>query len=153
MTVLTISWQRLVDSGETCPRCADTGTEVRRAADILSAALAPLGLAVHLDESVVTPEEFEQTPLESNRIFIEGRSLEDWLGGQVGHSPCCKVCGPNDCRTVTVDGVAHETIPADLIVRAGLLAAAGSLTQVESQPAPCCSPEMLPATIPVRATP
>lgn len=26
MTDLTIAWQRLVDAGQTCPRCGDTGT-------------------------------------------------------------------------------------------------------------------------------
>lgn len=41
MTDLTIAWQRLVDAGQTCPRCGDTGSEVRTAAATLTAALAP----------------------------------------------------------------------------------------------------------------
>ena len=31
MKTLPIVWQRLVSSGETCPRCAGTGDEVERA--------------------------------------------------------------------------------------------------------------------------
>lgn len=139
MTDLTIAWQRLVDAGQTCPRCADTGSEVRAAAATLTAALAPLGLTVRLIEGTIDLAEFEQAPLESNRVLIAGRPVEEWLGGATGQSPCCDVCGPNDCRTITVDGATHETVPADLIIRAGLLAAADLLAQ-PSTPETCCGP-------------
>lgn len=156
MTELTIDWQRLVDDGETCPRCGDTGSEVRAAAAALTAALAPLGIQVRLAEASLGPAEFERAPLESNRILIRGRTVEDWLGGATGQSPCCDVCGPNECRTVTVDGTTYETVPADLIVRAGLLAAAellagpasepccGSATEPADAVQPCCAPVAAP---------
>lgn len=124
MKTLTIQWQRLVEGGETCPRCGDTGTEVRKAAADLGKALSPLGIVVVLEEVEISLAEFNRQPLESNRILLDGRPLEDWLGGESGQSPCCDVCGPNDCRTVTVDGQSYEAIPSDLIVRTGLLAAA-----------------------------
>ena len=147
MKTMTIRWQRLVDSGRTCPRCGDTAQEVRQAAAALTAALAPLGIAVHLEEGVIEPAEFERAPLESNRILIDGRSLEEWLGGDTGQSPCCEVCGPNDCRTVTVDGTSYDVIPADLVIRAGLLAATAHLA-TPAPPVPCCG--VPSAHIPVR---
>ena len=72
MTDLTIAWQRLVDAGQTCPRCGDTGSEVRTAAATLTAALAPLGITVRLAEATINLAQFEQAPLESNRILIAG---------------------------------------------------------------------------------
>ncbi len=144
MRVLTIKWQRLIEGGETCPRCGDTGTELHKAAEMLRQALAPLGIEVALDEVEIGLEEFKRQPLESNRISIDGRSIEEWLGGTTGQSPCCDVCGPNDCRTVTVDGQTYEAIPADLIVRAGLLAAASSSPSVSAHS--CCAPALVVPT-------
>ena len=43
--------------------------------------------------------------------------------GKTGVSSCCGVCGDNDCRTVSVNGSEYETIPSELIVKAGLTAA------------------------------
>ena len=78
--------------------------------------------------------------MRSNRILIEGRSLEDWLGGEVGQSPCGSCCAEIgeevECRTVKVDGTTYEVIPAELIVRAGLQAAS-ELVQAPP-PTPCC---------------
>lgn len=138
MKTLEIEWRRLVEGGETCPRCGETGTEVRKAVELLGRALEPLGIGVALEEVEISLEEFKRRPLESNRITLGGRTLEDWLGAATGQSPCCDVCGPNDCRTVTVDGRTYETVPAELIVRAGLLAAA-SVSDSPTQ-ASCCAP-------------
>lgn len=153
MKKLTINWQRLVDAGKTCPRCGDTGEEVRKAAATLSGALAALGMEVQLTEGQLSADEFGRAPLESNRILIQGRTLEAWLGAETGQSPCCEVCGPNDCRTVTVEGATYESIPADLIVRAGLLAAAEMLAEPDEKPQPCCGPTVpVQSTIPVRGS-
>ena len=67
--------------------------------------------------------EFGKEPSQSNRIWINNRLLEDWIEGTVGHSPCCDVCSPHDCRTVAVEGQVYEIIPAKIIIKAGLLAA------------------------------
>lgn len=164
MTDLTIAWQRLVDAGQTCPRCGDTGSEVRTAAATLTAALAPLGITVRLAEATINLAQFEQAPLESNRILIAGRPLEDWLGGATSQSPCCDVCGPNDCRTITVDDTTYETVPAGLITRAGLLAAAELLAQPSAShddptqettgtTETCCGPTAEPTDLPSRSLP
>lgn len=138
MRTLTIRWQRLVEGGETCPRCGDTGTKVHEASETLRRALAPLGIEVALEEVEIGLQEFERQPLESNRISIDGRSIEEWLGGTTGQSPCCDVCGPNDCRTLTVEGQTYEAIPADLVIRAGLVAAARPGVARPAQS--CCAP-------------
>jgi hypothetical protein len=62
--------------------------------------------------------------LESNRIWIAGVPMEDWLGASVGKSRCCAACGDSDCRTVSVDDLTFKTIPAARIVRVALAAAA-----------------------------
>lgn len=140
MKTLDISWQRLVQEGRTCPRCGDTGDEVRKAVATLTPALAPIGIEVHLTESQLSPDEFGDAPLESNRITMQGRDLEEWVGAETGHSQCCDVCGANDCRTVNIGGATYETIPADLIVRAGLLAAADLMSEADKAD-DCCAPD------------
>jgi hypothetical protein len=124
MKTLTIAWQRLLADGQTCPRCGSTENEVEKAVALLTQSLAPLGVAVVLEKSELSNEQFAQAPLQSNAIRIDGKLLEEWVGGKTGQSPCCDVCGPNDCRTVAVGSEVFEVIPTELIVKAGLLAAA-----------------------------
>lgn len=61
------------------------------------------------------------------RIFIADQPLESWLGATVSASQCCSVCGDSHCRMVEVGGTTFETIPEQLIVKAGLVAAASLL--------------------------
>ena len=124
MRSLPIRWQRLVKDGRTCTRCGNTELEVRRAADTLRQVLAPLGIQPHLEVTEVEETAFVASPLESNRIWLADRPMEDWLNGSVGTSRCCSVCGDSDCRTLEIRGTTFETIPESLIVKAGLLAAA-----------------------------
>jgi hypothetical protein len=126
-----VRWQRLVnESGQTCPRCGDTQREVRLAADTLRRCLRPLNMEVALEETPMTSQAFLGDTSQSNRIWVNDRPLAEWLGGTVGMSSC-RGCCPTEtdvkCRTLTVGGQTYEAIPADLIVRAGLLAADASL--------------------------
>jgi anti-sigma factor RsiW len=124
MKELTITWQRLVDAtGSTCPRCAGTQEEVQQAVDRLRAALEPLGVRPVLEMREIDPATFLQQPDQSNRIWVGGRPLEDWLGARSGSSPCCDACGDAECRTLEIDGTSHEVVPEALLVRAGLIAA------------------------------
>lgn len=124
MKPLPIVWRRLVVSGSvTCPRCHDTGQEMQRAFDRLKEALAPLGIEPTLETREISEEAFRSRPSESNRIWIAGKPMEQWLAGSVGSSRCCSVCGDSECRTVEVGGTAYETIPESLIVQAALVAA------------------------------
>jgi hypothetical protein len=124
-STLIIKWQWLVDEkGCTCPRCKSTEAAVEKAIEHLGRALAPLNMEVILEKMSLTPDAFARDPLGSNRVWVSGRPLEEWLGARVGQSPCCEVCGEAECRTLDINGRIFEDIPAELIIRAGLKAAA-----------------------------
>lgn len=128
MNVLTIRWQRLLDEkDQTCERCGSTEQELQKAFQSLKESLAPLGIEVALEKKALDPATCAKDVTQSNRIWIGERALEDWLGGKVGKSVCgfcCAELGDNvECRTVTVGGETYEAIPAQLIIKAGLLAA------------------------------
>jgi DNA repair exonuclease SbcCD ATPase subunit len=125
MKQLIIRWQRLVnESGQTCNRCSDTGSTVDKAYNKLKKSLAELGIEVELKKEVVGFSIFRKDPLQSNRIWIAERPLEEWVGATVGKSKCCDVCGESECRTISINQDTFENIPEDLIIKAGLLAAA-----------------------------
>jgi hypothetical protein len=125
MNALVIEWQRLLDEQKgTCPRCGLTEQEVEKAAQELTQLLAPSDIAVNVVKKAIDLETFKKDVLQSNKILIAGKTLEEWLGAITGQSKCCETCGDADCRTVEYGGDTHEAIPAELIVRAGLTAAA-----------------------------
>ncbi|UCD34096.1 MAG: DUF2703 domain-containing protein, partial [Nitrospiraceae bacterium] len=125
MKTLTIRWHRLVDeSGRTCDRCRDTGNTVKSACSKLQKALAARSVQVRLETEAISVRAFKRDPLQSNRLLIGGRPLEEWVGAAVGQSQCCHVCGDSQCRTLTIGSTTFEAIPEELIVKAGLLAAA-----------------------------
>jgi len=131
---MTVRWQRLVrEDGSTCSRCGGTEEEFRAAVASLREALRPLGIEVAAAEVALSSEECAADIMQSNRIWIEDRPLEEWLGAEVGASLCGACCpGLDDeveCRTVSVDGTTYEVVPARLIVRAGLVAASGLLAR------------------------
>lgn len=135
MQTLTIRWQRLVDaSDETCPRCATTEEEVQRAFGHLKRSLAPVGIDVRLQTERIEEAAFRKAPLESNRIWVGERPLEEWLGARTASSPCCDACAGAECRTVSVGAETYEAIPAALIVRAGFVAAGELLRQDPTGP-------------------
>lgn len=142
MATMQIRWQRLVDeSGRTCDRCGETGKNVGEAYQLLKRSLEPLGIEVELQKIAIDKMTFSKNPIESNRIWVGDKSLEDLLGAKVGHSRCCSVCGESECRTVTVDGETHEGITASLIVKAGLMAAAEMLRGASSACGPSSADE------------
>lgn len=123
MKSLPIIWQRLVSSdGKTCDRCNATHQEMQRAVTKLKEALRPLGIEPTLEIREIDEKSFKANPSESNRIWIAGRPMEEWLGASVGRSRCCSVCGTSECRTVEVGGTTFEAIPEKLFLRAALVA-------------------------------
>lgn len=130
MKPLSIIWQRLVATdGKTCDRCNATYREMQRAISKLTEALRPLGIEPTLEIRELNESSFRADPLESNRIWIAGRSVEEWVGASVGSSRCCSVCGESDCRTVQVGATTFEVIPEKLILRAALAAASQLLDE------------------------
>ena len=125
MKTLSILWQSLVnESGQTCERCTDTGSTVENAYKKLKKSLVELGIEVELKKEILDFSIFIKDPLQSNRIWIAERPLEEWIGATVGKSQCCNVCGDLECRTISINQDTFENIPEYLIIKAGLLAAA-----------------------------
>src|SRR5512139_2528882 len=124
MNTIVIEWQRLLDAQEqTCERCGSTELEVAKAVEELNQRLNQLGIDVSLVKKSIDPVSFKKDVSQSNKVVIAGRTLEEWLGADTGQSECCGPCGDSECRTVEYAGKTHETIPADLVVKAGLVAA------------------------------
>jgi hypothetical protein len=125
MKTLIIRWQRLVSkAGQTCARCADTGKTVENAYYKLKKSLVELNIEVELKKETLDFSIFTKDPLQSNRIWIAGKPLEEWIGATVGASQCCDVCKDSECRTIAIDQNIFEIIPEKLIIKAALLAAA-----------------------------
>ena len=118
---LIITWQRLISNGNTCPRCGLTETELDKAILQLKRKLNPLGIKVILKKIELTRQEFEKDPIQSNKILFNGKLLEDLINVKTGQSQCCDACGDNECRTVKIGDQSHETIPASVIIKAGLI--------------------------------
>lgn len=138
MKTLSIVWQRLVTAeGATCDRCGGTQDAILAALPRLKQALAPLGIEPQLETRPISPDAFKAAPAESNRIWIGDKSLEEWLGASSGQSVCCNACEGQECRTVELNGVSYETVPVELILQAGLLAASELLG---TQQGSCCTP-------------
>lgn len=142
MKPMTILWKRLVTDGKTCPRCGDTGRELETAVNKLAAALRPLGIEPVLETQEIDEATFKMNTAESNRVWIAGRPLEDWLGAGVGMSRCCTACGDTDCRTIEMDGRTYEAIPEEQIIKAGLTAASRmigpSTSELAEAETSCC---------------
>lgn len=140
MKTLQIRWQRLVDAhGQTCPRCGTTETAIEDAIQKLKRSLKELDIDVVLEKKALSPSTFSKDPLQSNRIWIAGKPIEEWLSATIGKSQCCSTCGKSECRTIMVDSKTYEAIPPELILKAGLLAGA-QLVHGKSQESPRCCP-------------
>jgi hypothetical protein len=143
---LSVAWQRLVDEkGGTCDRCGLTEQEVDKAVAALKTSLGALGIEVVLDKRAIDAETCAKDISQSNRIWIGGQTLEELLGAASGMSPCDSCCSmlsdAVECRTVVVDGQTYEAIPADLIVRAGLIAGSRLLASASTaSTSPGCGP-------------
>lgn len=137
--------------GQTCGRCGATETAVEIAFHKLKSALYPLEIDVRLEKETLSTSTFSKAPLESNRIWISQQSIEEWLSASSGKSQCSGACGDSECRTLTVNEKTYEAIPAELIIKAGLLAASQLFeapepdtcrqsAQSPASGAECCSP-------------
>ena len=128
MHTIPILWQRLLSLQEqTCDRCAATELALQQALETLQQVVTPLQMQVVLHRQALTLEQFNQDPGASNRIWIADKPLEEWLGASTGSSPCCSVCGDAQCRSLDCNYQSYEAIPPELIIKAGLLAAAQQL--------------------------
>ncbi|MEN3013525.1 MAG: DUF2703 domain-containing protein [Endomicrobiia bacterium] len=120
MKKLEIKWQRLVYKGKTCPRCSHTEKEIKKAVSMLKRICKNYGINLVFKKEKISKQEFEKNPLNSNKILINNKPIEKYLNAKTSKSKCCDVCGPVECRTLVVNKNQYETIPANLIIQAGL---------------------------------
>jgi hypothetical protein len=123
MTKLHIEWRHYAKEGETCDRCAATGSSVKNVVAELARELSAKGIDVGFTETELPEELMAQ----SNLILFNGVPLEEVLGDATAGENACPSCScltgsDTSCRTVEHGGVVHEEIPAALIRRAALKA-------------------------------
>lgn len=128
MKTMPVIWQRLLTHGQTCGRCEETGRELMAAMAKLEVALRPLGISPLLETKVIDEASFKVRPEESNRVWIAGTPIEEWLGATVEMTRCCSRCGESDCRALKVGDCTYETITEGQFISAGLMAASRMIT-------------------------
>ncbi|WP_324781138.1 DUF2703 domain-containing protein [Thiobacillus sedimenti] len=141
MKPMPIVWKRFVKGGATCVRCEETSRELEAAVTKLAAALRPLGIDPVLETKELDEAAFKADTSESNRVWIAGKTIEEWLGAAVGMSRCCSVCGDSECRTLEVGGRTYETTPEEQFIKAGLMAASEMIVSASpphKAAASCC---------------
>lgn len=144
-TQVRVEFDYLTVDGETCDRCGDTRDAVRAAVADARAAL-PASLAVlEFVERELTASRVD----ESNRVLVNGRPAEEWVGGTgvMSDCPSCSdlvgesVC----CREIEVDGVHTEAVGRDVVfgaimAAAGLEGSAARALEPTRPTSPCCAP-------------
>jgi hypothetical protein len=135
---LTMAWHKGTDeSGNICDLSVATAEAVGQASGELRQALAEHGIDVVVEEGTFSSAYTEEDGCLCNRVWIEGRTLDEWLGAKVVKmscagcpglaSGCTRAAASGGCsgRTSLVyGGKTYEVVPANLIVMAGLVAAA-----------------------------
>ncbi len=142
MKSLPIVWQRLVDpGGQTCDRCGATYEGLQQAVAKLEEVLRPLGIEPTLETREMDRDSFKADPSQSNRVWIAGKPIEEWLSARVASSPCCSVCGDSECRTIELGNDVFEAIPSELILKAALIAASQLVGPTTRDSSSECKPE------------
>jgi len=116
MKTIEILWKHLDVNGKTCDRCHRTGDEIRQFVDRLHEECLGKDVRIALREVKLTENEIE----ESNRIFINGIPIEDFLPDAGVSQNDCLSCtdllgSSTRCRTIIHSGREYETIPQELI--------------------------------------
>lgn len=140
---MLVELEYLVVDGETCDRCGDTREGVRTAVEDARRLLAREAVTLELVERELAPENLA----DSNRVLVNGRPAEEWLGGASVMSDCPS-CGdlvgePACCREIEVGGVRTEAVGRDVVFDA-IMAAAG-LAPVGVPGEACCGGAAAPS--------
>jgi hypothetical protein len=134
--VIKLAWHKVTqDDGTICPLSTDTQAQVELAAEELRSTLAPNGVDVVVE--TLTPEKVEGQECLCNRVLVQGRFVDEWLGAEIARTPCSGCPNQAGCATgsgsgracggqtaLIYQGRAHDIVPANLIVMAGMIAAA-----------------------------
>jgi len=136
--VVVISYQKAVtESCKGCEKCGVDGKEIQKAADVLKDKLAAKKVKVKIVEK-------KNPAAKMSNLWVCDIPLETWLGAQTNTSSCGGCTNPTEkmtCNVMTVDGQNYETVPAELIVRAGLMAADMLIEKGKIDPAAIKTPK------------
>jgi hypothetical protein len=132
---LTLAWHKVSeDDGSICELSAATQRMVEQAREELSRILAPANVKVAVE--TLTPEKVDGAECLCNRILVQGRFVDEWLGAEMvktGCSGCPNQAGcPNGAGSdgcggqyaMVHQGRTYSIVPANLITMAGMIAAA-----------------------------
>lgn len=115
---IVVEVERVVVDGATCDRCGSTWDAARAAVTAVAGELAGLGVAVDLQDRPLTADRVA----DSNRVLVNGRSVEEWLGATVVENECASCSDllgePTCCRAYEFDGVLTESLSAEHIAQA-----------------------------------
>jgi len=131
---LTVSWHKVTEAdGSVCDLSIATRQMVDQASEELSRALAPDNVEVEVE--TLTPEKVEGGVCLCNRVLVQGRFVDEWLGAELVKTECSGCPNQTRCpKTAESDGcggqyeivhqgATYKILPADLIVTAGMIAA------------------------------
>ena len=116
MKTVEIEWRRLVEEGETCERCNETGETLSGLIGAMNRECEPLGCRFSLTRTGIEAGSLAQ----SNSLLIDGIPFEQLLpGASVATShceSCCELIGEQvECRTIEFGGFSYEAIPEHLL--------------------------------------
>jgi hypothetical protein len=133
--VLTLAWHKVSeDDGSVCELSVATERMVDQASKELSRILAPSNVEVAV--KTLTPEKVEGAECICNRVLVQDRYVDEWLGADLVKTECSgcpnQAACPNSAESdgcggqyaVVYQGKTYSIVPADLIAMAGMLAAA-----------------------------
>ena len=135
---LVIRWQHAVCQNDNpCERCINTPIEIQRAFDDLKSSLAGLGITVTMEEKKIKDHD--------DRLFINDHDVIDLLKGERTKTACANCFddkgNPRTCTSLKLGEDVFEVIPAELIIKAGLVAASELMT---AAPEPPCGEKKTP---------
>ena len=140
--VLTITWHNSPEKeGKKCDNCLVKKDEAKKAYESLKTSLSSLGIQVVMKEEKAKAAACGMVISSSCGVTIAGKPLESWLGAEAGKSGCgsgkgCGAGGASQCASLVLAGKTYTVVPADLIVRAGLIAASEMIGPQSSKTCP-----------------
>ncbi len=116
---LTLRWNPALSSAD--PSCGVTDAELQKAVRTLTKSLKKTGMSVQLGQVSGGPA----NAASGVGLWINNVPFEQWLSAEIV-TPASSA--ERDCPVIRVGDETYETIPADLIVKAGLAAAGDPLS-------------------------
>lgn len=119
MKNIHIEWKHFDKGGNTCVRCANTGTALLKAINELNSELKDKHLNISYEETRLTEDEIDI----SNTILINGIKLEELMENtyatETTCTSCCEMIGSTvNCKALDCNGKITEDIPVELITSA-----------------------------------